>query len=64
MAELAKIPISAVERLNYSAIPPVNGAKENQIRNEKLNPTVANRSVRYFVILIGLFMRWPPPQVG
>jgi len=30
----------------------VNGAKENQIRNEKLNPIVANTSVRHLVIVI------------
>jgi len=52
MAELARIPISASERPNSSAIGPVNGAKENQIRKEKLNPTVASTSVRHFVIRI------------
>src|SRR6056297_3640796 len=52
IAELARMPISAVVSPNSSAIGPVNGAKENHIRNEKLNPIVASSSVRYFVILI------------
>src|SRR6056297_2893870 len=45
IAALARIPISVTESPNSSAIGPVNGAKENQMRNEKLNPTVANSSV-------------------
>ncbi len=50
IAALARIPISVTERPNSSAIGPVKGAKENQIRNEKLNPIVASTSVRHFVI--------------
>ncbi|ERH03987.1 MAG: hypothetical protein J07HR59_01113 [Halorubrum sp. J07HR59] len=60
IAALANTPISASERPNSSAIGPVNGANENQMRNEKLNPIVARSNVRYFVILIGLFMSHAP----
>jgi hypothetical protein len=59
IAALARIPISASESPNSSAIGPVNGANENQMRNEKLNPTVARSRVRYFVIRIRPM--GPPP---
>jgi hypothetical protein len=52
IAALARTPISVSESPNSSAIGPVNGAKENQIRNEKLNPMVARSNVRHLVILI------------
>jgi len=47
-AALATIPSCGSESPNSSAIPPVNGAKENQITNPRLNIAVARIRFRYF----------------
>jgi len=47
MAALATTPSCWTESPNSSAIPPVNGANENQITNPRLNMAVARMRFRY-----------------